>query len=541
MRITQPVRPRDMWPPKHLAFLLAACLMVALVAIPTYRFSDRNYREDEINTLHAAKVLSVSGVVQWMAYEGFHPALWRVTATSWADAFGDAEPVARYLSTLLSILAFALVYRLGADLFDDQVGLIAVLLVGALPFYQFFGHELRPYPALAAAVAGMQLAFLRWLRHQDFRYALLFVVFGIAGIHIHYFAVYALLALAITLIVLVRWDRGVYARAAGLFVAIGLSFLPWTLAIAHGALVTNEGGINYSLSSDLHGLAILTSNLQGIPLFILTGSMIPVGLIYPCLAAGNGRAEAIFRADPEWRRWYVIVAPAAMLVLAFAANVFVRNLTPRNMMILLPSLAVAGAFQLRAFRWQARLVPVTLIGLMGLLVFHPYSPNIPYRQTVAFIAETIQDGDRIVTNINHHGAGATALTYALVDWLPEKLTKEDVFHVVEPGIRATFAVAPDPLPAGHIVQDDDPNTLAAFATFLGSAERVFLIRYYGPPLYTFTPLTEPFLAVLDDRYVPVRETVLDTSHPESVERSTYTVVEYRLASAALPDIPDSEP
>src|SRR5690606_8438812 len=101
------------------------------------------------------------------------------------------------------------------------------------------------------------------------------------------------------------------------------------------------------------------------------------------------------------------LVPAAMLVLAFAANVFIRNLTPRNMMILLPSLAVAGAFQLRAFRWQARLVLVTLIGLMGLFVFHPYSPNIPYRQTVAFIAETVQDGDRIVTNINHHGEGAT--------------------------------------------------------------------------------------------------------------------------------------
>ena len=230
-----------------------------------------------------------------------------------------------------------------------------------------------------------------------------------------------------------------------------------------------------------------------------------------------------------------------MLVLAFAANMFIRNLTPRNMMILVPSLAVVGAFQLQALRWKVRLVWVTLIGLMGPFAFHPYSPNIPYRQTVAFIAEAVQDGDRIVTNINHLGVGATAMTYALVDWLPGRLTKDDVFHVVEPGIHATFAVAPDPLPAGHIVQDDDPDTLDAFATFLGGAERVFLIRYYGPPLYTFTPLTEPFLAVLDDRYVPVRDTVLDTSHPESVERSTYTVVEYRLASAVLPDIPDSEP
>lgn len=531
MRITNSVQRRNLWPSKSLATVLAACLMVLFVAIPTYRFSDRNYREDEINTLHAAKVLSVSGVVQWMANEGFHPALWRVTATSWADAFGDAEPVARYLSTLLSILAFALVFRLGADLFDYQVGLIAVLIMGALPFFQFHGHELRPYPALAATVAGTQVMFVRWLRHQNFRYALLFVVFGIAAIHTHYFAVYALIALGITMVVLVRWDRDVYLRVAGLFVAIGLSFLPWTLAILHGALVTNEGGIDYSLSSNLEGVVVLTRNIQGITLFILTGLLIPVGAVYPFLKDASGRERALFRAVPEWRRWFVIVLSAAMLLVAFSANVVIRNLTPRNMMIIVPSLAVAGAFQLRAFRWEARLVPVTLIGLMGLLVFHGYSPNIPYRQTVAFVSETYQDGDRVVTNINHHGAGATAMTYFLVDWLPQGIAKEDIFHFVEPDIRATFAVAPDPLPDGHVVKDDDPETLARFEAFLDEAERVFFISYYGPPLYSFTPLTETYLGILEARYVKVREVVLDTPYPESTERDTYTLAEYRLRSS----------
>jgi hypothetical protein len=294
-------------------------------------------------------------------------------------------------------------------------------------------------------------------------------------------------------------------------------------------LVTNEGGIDYSLHSNLEGLIILTRNIQGMTIFLLPGLLIPVSMIYPFYQHNPKYRSDVFRSHPEWRRWYVIVLPAAMLLVAFVANVVIRNLTPRNMMILIPPLVVLGAYQLRALRWEVRLIPIALIAVMGVFIFHGYSPNIPYQQTVQFISETYEDGDLVVTNINHHGAGATAMTYYLVDWLPGDISKEDMFHFVEPEIRATFAVAPDPLPEGSVVKDDNPETLARFRAFLDGADRVFFITYYGPPLYRFTPLTETYLHILEDelQYQAVRQEVFDTPYPESVEQDTYTVVEYR--------------
>ncbi|MBN2304969.1 MAG: glycosyltransferase family 39 protein [Anaerolineae bacterium] len=534
MRILNKVKSPDVWPGRGGAIVLLALLMVAIVAVHTYRFSDRNYREDEINTLHAAKVLSPSGVVQWMAAEGFHPALWRVTATSWADVFGDDEAITRYSSTLFTLLLFAFLFRLGTDLFDRQVGLIAVLIAGSLPFYQFYGHELRPYASLAASVVAMQLFFLRWLKHQNFKYALLFVLSGAAALHIHNFALYAFAAQGVTLLALVRWDRGLYLRAFGLFAAVGIAYSPWTLAVLHGALVTNEGGISYALPTSLDGFIKLNQNIQGILVFLVPGLIVPVALIYPFYRARAQYHVPALRNNPEWRRWYVIVLSLAILGLAFAGNLILSNLTPRNMMILIPVLAVLGGYLLRALEWRVRLVPLALIAAMGLFVFHPYAPDIPYRQMVAFMSETYEEGDLVVTNLNHHGASSTAMTYYLLDWLPREvangnIAKEDMFHFVEPSIRATFEVPPDPIPP--VYKDDSPETLALFESFLDRADRVFYISYYGPPLYNQTPLSESFQAVLEQYFTAVRSKTWITPVPESVATDWYAVTEYQRTEA----------
>jgi len=157
MKIIQVVRSgRKIWPGKATAYVSVAILMMLIVSIHSFHFAGRNFREDEINTIHAAKVLSSSQTVQWLAVEGFHPPGWRLVATAWVKQFGMAEPMARYMSTLFTLLTLAVVFRLGADLFDRQVGLIAVLIIGMLPFFHFFSHELRPYSALVLCVAGMQ-------------------------------------------------------------------------------------------------------------------------------------------------------------------------------------------------------------------------------------------------------------------------------------------------------------------------------------------------------------------------------------------------
>nr|MBP8974589.1 glycosyltransferase family 39 protein [Anaerolineae bacterium] len=266
--------------------LLAAALLLALTALHTYHFHGRNFREDEIYTVHAAQIMDTSEVVQWIGTGGVHPAGWRVIAVWWVQALGEAgltEPVVRHFSTLVTLLALALVWRLGADLGGWAVGGYAAFVLGTLPFAQFYMGEFRPYGALVLVTAGSTLALLRWVRRPTFARALLFVIFGVAALQTHYYAGYALAGLAVAFGLLVRWERGLYLRALGLFVAIGLSFSAWLLPLAHRFLV-GGGGVTYAMPSDwrffrqLHDQMMLEPVAMG-RLLLIVGALVVLGAV----------------------------------------------------------------------------------------------------------------------------------------------------------------------------------------------------------------------------------------------------------------------
>ena len=271
--MTRPLSPTVM--------LLVAVLILISVTIPTFRFRDRNYHSDEVNTVHAGVMLDVVETAQWMAEGGIHPAGWRILGVYWVKLVGVTEGATRWLSALCAMLALALVYRLGADLFDQRTGLYALFLLGTVPFALFYMYELRPYPVLALVTAGLLLSLLRWVHRPRFSYALLFVLFGVAALQTHYFAAYILAGLALTFLVLVRWERGRYLRAFGLFAAIALSFTVWLPPIIHGFLYRGPRG--YTLPTNWDTLALVHDELQIAPpalgqLLLLVALLLLVGL-----------------------------------------------------------------------------------------------------------------------------------------------------------------------------------------------------------------------------------------------------------------------
>lgn len=191
--------------------LAFALLVIAIAALHSHHFSGANYRDDEIRTVHAGMMMSPVEVMRWMSAD-IHPPLWRVAATSWVALFGPDEPVTRFSSTLFAVLALALIYRLGADVFDAQTGLIAALILGCHTLFMFYGHELRPYGLLMVCVIGLHLTFLRWLKRPSFKIALLYVICGAGALYTHFFALYVIAAQGVALVAVTRW-KGAYTCA----------------------------------------------------------------------------------------------------------------------------------------------------------------------------------------------------------------------------------------------------------------------------------------------------------------------------------------
>jgi len=361
---------------------LAAFLILLAVASAAVRFHERDYRADEVNTVHAGVVLNASETAQWIAWQASHPAGWRILGVYWVKLVGVTEGATRWLSALCTMLTLALVYRLSVDLFDQQTGLYALFLLGTTPLIIFYMREFRPYPMLALVTAGLLLSFLRWVRRLRFNYALLFVMFGITALQTHYFAAYVLAGLSLTFVTLARWDRGRYLRAFGLFAAIALSFTAWLLPVINGLVA--HGPLGYPLPTKWSTLVIVHDDLQLSPpslgqLLLLVALLMPVGAQFvrrPC--------KHIFRFGEEWRKGYILLVPLFVLAIAFALNTWKSSITTRNLIVLLPPLAVLLAFALRRLPWQAQVAIVTLIAVPALTDFRAYRQGPAYRQMVNF-------------------------------------------------------------------------------------------------------------------------------------------------------------
>src|SRR5688572_12487984 len=95
---------------RFVAWAIFALIALGILALQVMHFSGRNYRDDEIRTVHAGMTMSVPEVVQWMSFD-IHPPLWRVSGTEWVSAFGPAETISRFESALYSLLSLAFLYR----------------------------------------------------------------------------------------------------------------------------------------------------------------------------------------------------------------------------------------------------------------------------------------------------------------------------------------------------------------------------------------------------------------------------------------------
>ncbi len=511
---------------RPVTILLAAVLLLAVVALHMSHFRERDFREDEIYTVHAAQIMNTSEVVQWIGTGGVHPAGWRIIAVWWVQLFGEAgktEPVVRYFSTLVTLLALALVWRLGADLFGWPLGGYAAFVLGTLPFAQFFMGEFRPYGALVLVTAGLTLTLLRWVRRPDFAHALCFVGMGVAALQTHYFAAYVLAGLAVAFLLLVRWERGLYLRAFGLFAAIGLSFTSWLLPLVH-RFVVGAGGVTYALPSDrgffrgLHDQMMLEPVAIG-RLLLFVGALAILG----AGVAGWGRHEpgaaGRFRFGAGGPALTLLIVPGVALALAFVANRFAAgSATPRNLIILVPYLALVAAVGLQRLPWQARLAAILLLTYPALTEFRTYRANAPYRELVAFMAPTYQPGDRVVAHVMDYRASTQVLAYYLADRLPGSLDRAHILHIGGSSHRFPF----DPIATQ--VLTSDAAALADFAHFVDGAERVWLI------MYSRTALLDPFLEILARDFADVRRAVLRN------DTNVYEIVEYRRIPDDLGDV-----
>lgn len=185
---------------------------------------------DEASTLGFARQ-SFLGIWESTAGGEFNPPLFY-----WLEhgmlLFGESEFVLRFLPALLGALTIPVVYLIGEEFRDRNVGIIAAALLTFSPFHIYYSQEARAYAPMLFFFSLALLFYLRANRSNELRSWILFGAFSAIAFWMHFYAIvpiavlilHALVTSADTIRSDLRNARSL-AFAIGAFVVVSLPLL----------------------------------------------------------------------------------------------------------------------------------------------------------------------------------------------------------------------------------------------------------------------------------------------------------------------------
>ncbi len=324
----------------------------------------------------------------------------------WGELTGWSILAARSLALLVGVLAVALAYRLGRDLFASPlVGLGSAVALATSAFFVAYLHELRGYTLLALFSLLSVWAYWRLVRAAKpslARQALF--VFAIAGLlYTHYFAAVTAAALALYHLLFVRKNRA-WWRVVILMALAGILFLPW-LRVMFNAIsiaVSDE-----STSRQAASLGPLDAATQLLYLFS-SGSVALLAVIGAFALRARGQAARL--------AWVWLIAGFALALLINARVPVLIHV--RYLMMIVPALALLVGIGVERLA-RAGVSPTILLGIWIVAgVFNGVNLN--------FMPLTL-DGQG--TRVSQAGMSAIVETLRA----HENRHAVAVFHFVEPG------------------------------------------------------------------------------------------------------------
>ncbi|MEL6270470.1 MAG: glycosyltransferase family 39 protein, partial [Chloroflexota bacterium] len=151
-----------------------------------------------------------------------------VLVNLWGNLAGRDPFTARVISLYASLLAVAVIYRLGGELASARAGLAAAALVGTSAFFVVYAHEARTYALLLFLIGGALLSYWKVMHTGKVAWYVGLLV-GMALLpYSHYVALVMFPTMGVYHLLNYR-KTGRWWRISGVIVLAGLLFLPWVM------------------------------------------------------------------------------------------------------------------------------------------------------------------------------------------------------------------------------------------------------------------------------------------------------------------------
>ncbi|QQG41127.1 MAG: glycosyltransferase family 39 protein [Candidatus Woesebacteria bacterium] len=115
---------------------------------------------DEATSALAAKMNIVELFTKFLPGD-FHPPLYYLILKSWSELFGYSEMALRFPSIIFGVFTIYIVYLIGKNLFNENVGMVASLFLATSGLHVYYSQEARTYSLAALLVTTLIYLFLK--------------------------------------------------------------------------------------------------------------------------------------------------------------------------------------------------------------------------------------------------------------------------------------------------------------------------------------------------------------------------------------------
>ena len=216
-------------------FWIVGGLLLAGLLVRLYHLEIPSLQLDELKTAMRSNhsFLETLNLIRHSAF----PPLYYALMNLWVGIFGNSEWALRLPSAVFSGMTVIVIYKLGRDLFNKDVGLFCALLLVFSPFAVNYAQFAKMYALFWFLSAAAFLFFWRFLKGQGARSYKFYIIASILCCYTMYTGYLLLIAQNVIFLILGEksWRRK-WFRGQGIIAAFCIPWLIWFLCSRHETL-----------------------------------------------------------------------------------------------------------------------------------------------------------------------------------------------------------------------------------------------------------------------------------------------------------------
>lgn len=349
---------------------LLLLLMVGFL-LRIYNISFQSFWLDEIHTAKESS-MPLNELLEFLKCCDVHPPLFYLLEKLVIQLFGCSELSLRLPSVIASTLSIGAVYLLGKELLDKRLGLIVAALTCFNLFHIQYAQDARPYAFVFLFVSLSFVFLIRFIRSLTLKNGLMFALFALLSLYVHYFGLFVLFAqmmIAAVFWLLEKENKKKYFinfLISSLVILAGFSFqIPNLLNVSKVTSFWIEPTPDTVLI-DLFRQFFSNSNLL-IPLVVL---LLIAGLLFMFRKSSDLELEGRQKADRFSFSCIIVLMWICftLIVPLIRSLLVVPMIIPRYFISVLPAILLIIAFGLSSIQSRTlRTVVLTLFCLFSLV------------------------------------------------------------------------------------------------------------------------------------------------------------------------------